>query len=66
MESLFKLLVLAILGCQASGFIWSLDDILIPQKILTLSERYMFASHQGPPLLEQGDAWIKIDATITT
>lgn len=49
-------------GCL--GFKWHLTDILPSKKILTFSERYMFASRNGPPMLEQGDSYIEVGAQV--
>jgi hypothetical protein len=48
-----------------SAFVWKLTDDLPAKKILTFSERYMFKSHDGPGILEQGDAYIKVDTKVT-
>ena len=46
------------------SFKWELTDTLYPRKILTFSERYMFASGNGPAMLNQGKAYIAIDTTV--
>ncbi len=58
--SLFSLslLFLSLLSCVS--FRWNVDDILDPTQILTLSERFMFSSHDGPLLLSQGESYIDI------
>ena len=48
----------------ADAFRWTLNDFLPPKKVLTFSERYMFSSGNGPPMLEQGSAYINVDANI--
>jgi len=60
----FILIFFAIL--RASAFKWHLTDKLPPQKILTFSEKYMFATGLGPALLEQGAAYIHVDTTVQT
>lgn len=47
-----------------SSFIWSLTDVLPANRILQFSERYMFASQEGPDLLDQGDSYIHVDMDV--
>ncbi len=42
------------------AFIWKLTDVLPANRVLQFSERYMFATHEGPDFLEQGDSYINI------
>jgi hypothetical protein len=49
----------------AHSFKWHLKDNLPAQKVLTFSERYMFSTENGPPMLEQGAAYINIDAYVS-
>lgn len=46
------------------AFKWHLSDILPSKKILTFSERYMFAAKNGPPMLEQGESYIDVSAQV--
>jgi hypothetical protein len=57
---LYILIILSVLSVQS--FKWHLKDTLPSQKVLTFSERYMFSTENGPPMLEQGAAYIHIDA----
>ena len=62
------LLALGLLLLQAGpalGFKWHLLDTLPSKKILTFSERYMFATRDGPEMLEEGDSYIEVDAMVT-
>lgn len=45
-------------------FKWHLSDVLPSDKILTFSERYMFATKNGPIILDQGSSYIDIDVNI--
>jgi hypothetical protein len=49
---------------STNGFKWKIDDTLDPMQILTLSERYMFASGEGPLLLGQGDSYIHVKSDV--
>jgi hypothetical protein len=49
---------------MCSGFKWTIDETLDSMQILTLSERYMFASKEGPILLPQGDSYIEAKAIV--
>ena len=49
----------------AFAFKWDIKDTLPPKKIITLSERYMFATKNGPTMLEQGDSYISANAEVT-
>jgi hypothetical protein len=60
----YGLLSLCLLFGVGSSFRWKVDDLLEPTNILTLSERYMFATNNGPALLEQGEASINIDTKL--
>lgn len=55
------LIILSVL-LSVQSFKWHLKDTLPPQKVLTFSERYMFSTENGPPMLEQGAAYIHVDA----
>lgn len=46
------------------AFKWHLADVLPEKKVLTFSERYMFPSHNGPLMLEQGEAYIRVKADV--
>ena len=41
-------------------FKWQVNDSLDPLQILTLSERYMFATKNGPIFLQQGESFIHL------
>jgi hypothetical protein len=56
--------LLSLLLRPCSGFKWTIDEALDSMQILTLSERYMFASGEGPILLPQGDSYIDAKATV--
>lgn len=64
-SSLLFLIFLCFLLCRkADGFKWHLTDTLPPKKILTFSERYMFATGNGPTMLEQGASYIHVDTDV--
>lgn len=59
------LLACLLLGvASVSAFKWHLKDTLPAQKVLTFSERYMFSNENGPPMLEQGAAYIHVDVNV--
>jgi hypothetical protein len=49
-----------------STFKWEVDEQLTVDNFFTFSERYMFGEGDGPPMLEQGKAYIDIDMIVTT
>jgi len=51
--------------CFSYGFIWELDDNLPASKILTFSERYMFADHDGPDVLSDGESYIRVLGSVS-
>ena len=55
----FVLVLLVVSVVQASK--WRLNKYLEVQRVLTFTEEYMFANENGPPMLEQGSAYIDID-----
>jgi hypothetical protein len=59
------LAVIILFVTRAFAFKWKLSDNLESKKILTFSERYMFASQNGPTMLEQGDSYIEVDIHAT-
>ena len=54
----FLLFIMSNLFIESHTFKWALYNSLPPRKIITFSERYIFAGHSGPILLEQGDSYI--------
>jgi hypothetical protein len=65
-----KLTVACLVWCclplLSLAFKWQIDEALPVGKYFTFSERYMFAQGEGPPMLEQGKAYIDVDLTIST
>ena len=61
---MLRLPLLLVILCTANAFKWHLKDTLPAQKVLTFSERYMFSTENGPPMLEQGAAYIHIDVSV--
>jgi hypothetical protein len=59
----YFLLLCILFISKASAFIWKLTDVLPADRVLQFSEKYMFATHDGPDVLDQGDSYIdlKID-----
>ena len=55
----FLLLLSAVPKVQASK--WHLKKFLEVRHVLSFTEEYMFANENGPPMLEQGSAYIDID-----
>jgi hypothetical protein len=54
-----------LLNLQISdAFKWQLTDVLSASKVLTFSEKYMFATQEGPTFLPQGDSYIKISGDV--
>lgn len=59
------LAVVLLLGCvPVRAFKWHLTDVLPGNEVLQFSERYMFASGEGPEMLEQGEAYIQVDTDL--
>ena len=57
---------LALYSAQlCAGFIWSIDEPVMPDQMLTFTERHMFASGQGPEMMEDGSAFIEVHADLT-
>jgi hypothetical protein len=50
----------------AHGFKWHLTDVLPGNELLQFSERYMFASHQGPDILDQEESFIQVDTDLVS
>jgi hypothetical protein len=48
------------------AFRWHLEETIPTSKYFTFSERFMFASGNGPMMLEQGSSYINVDVTLTT
>lgn len=46
------------------AFKWRLKDTLALGHVLRFTEHYMFATENGPPMLEQGAAYIDMDVNI--
>ena len=65
MEMLLRVVLLLLVIQQSRCFKWHLTDIIPQNKILTFSERYMFQSRNGPTMLEQGDAYVKVNGVIS-
>lgn len=57
---IFCLLVHTCLLGSVSSFIWKLTDVLPANRVLQFSERYMFATKDGPDILDQGDSYIDV------
>ena len=55
---MFRILSNLLLLKYAHSFIWTLNEVLHPNKIITYSEQYMFASHEGPILFPQSESSI--------
>ena len=47
------------------SFKWTLNENIAKNVAFRCTEGYMFANGNGPPMLEQGDAYIKVDANVT-
>jgi hypothetical protein len=47
----------------ASSFRWHMGEHMEPDQTITFTERHMFASNDGPVMMEQGEAFIEITAT---
>jgi hypothetical protein len=62
-KSLFFFLLLCF-GGSVYAFKWVLTDVLPANRILQFSERYMFANHEGPDLLAQGESYIDINVNV--
>ena len=60
------LLILLSIVIRINSFKWHLSDQLPPARVLTFSERYMFASKHGPPLMQQGNSYIDVNAVVTS
>jgi len=60
-----RTLLLLLQLSPTAAFNWHLVDILPSRKILTFSERYMFASRKGPTMLEEGESYIDVSAGVT-
>lgn len=56
-----RLFSLALALSGASAFIWKVDERLAPNSQLVFSEKYMFASGEGPGMMPNGDSFIKLD-----
>lgn len=50
----------------ANSFIWPLNSEVSYEYPIRITEGHMFASHNGPPLLVNGESFIETDAIITT
>jgi hypothetical protein len=50
---------------SAEGYKWRLKDRIEYEKVLVFSEHYMFASHKGPSMMEEGSSRIVVDVTFT-
>lgn len=60
-----RLLAAALAVRLCAAFIWSIDEEVMPDQKLTFTERHMFASHEGPELMEDGAAFIEVHADLT-
>lgn len=47
------------------GYKWRLKDRVEYKKVLVFSEHYMFASHKGPSMLEEGSSRVVVDVIFT-
>jgi len=61
-----SIILILLLIIRINSFKWHLSDQLPPARVLTFSERYMFASKHGPPLMKQGNSYIDVDAIVTS
>ena len=59
---IFLLVLSCVVGLHA--FKWVLTDVLPANRVLQFSERYMFATHDGPDILAQGDSFIDINMKV--
>lgn len=55
---------LALFFQTAGAFKWHLTDVLPGNEVLQFSERYMFASGEGPEMLEQDESFIQVDTDL--
>lgn len=46
------------------AFVWNIDEHVLPDEMLTFTERHMFPSGDGPELMEQGAAYIELAANL--
>ena len=58
---LYPLVLVVLLVNVGHAFIWPIDSSLPADQYFTFSERYMFASKDGPFMMDQGESSIKVD-----
>jgi hypothetical protein len=64
MMTLSLIVVIVVAFCSIESIVafkWVLTDVLPANRVLQFSERYMFATHEGPDFLEQGDSFIDVN-----
>ena len=66
MYSSYIIVALSLLCSQSNAFRWELKESFEANKFFTFSERFMFATGNGPVILEQGQSYIDVDVSLTT
>lgn len=64
MQKIILLAIALVLTCSTlftDAFKWPIDENLPIGEYFTFSERYMFGTGEGPPIMEQGKSFIAID-----
>jgi hypothetical protein len=57
-------LALLYLFSTIEGFKWHVNDSITPYSVVTYSERFMFATKNGPTMLQQGESYIHVMNTV--
>jgi hypothetical protein len=65
MRYFYQFLSLLNASLMVSSFKWTLNENIAKNVAFRCTEGYMFANGNGPPMLEQGAAYINIDARAT-
>jgi len=61
----FYLILLSQYLTKTMSFNWRLTDNIPASKILSFSERYMFADNNGPDILDNGDSYISVSGLVS-
>ena len=65
MRYFYECLLILNMTLLVKSFKWTLNENLARDGAFRCTEGYMFANGNGPPMLEQGAAYINIDSTAT-
>lgn len=65
MRNFYQLFSVLNASLMVSSFKWTLNENVVKNVPFRCTEGYMFANGNGPPMLEQGAAYINVDATAT-